>query len=187
MILAPVSVVYIIKHVFYRHYSVCTPGIPVVLLNNGSSLPFWQTDILVSVIHKHGVTVCIIIFIFLFFKFFWTTWVFLWGHWYSCFGLLWHLPWVSKPGWIPRLRASSPVHSGCLRFTSGATPADPLACVLLRYYLLRALLIKSDQHNGAYCTLTSRCSWITVSYWERQLVSKDARIPGVVCASGSRV
>ena len=39
----------------------------------------------------------------------------------------WHLPWVSKPGWIPRLRASSPVHNACLRFISGATPADLLA------------------------------------------------------------
>ena len=39
----------------------------------------------------------------------------------------WDLPWVSKPGWITHLYASSPVHSGCLRFTSGVTLADLLA------------------------------------------------------------
>ena len=27
----------------------------------------------------------------------------------------WRLPWVSEPGWIPRLRASSPTHNGCLK------------------------------------------------------------------------
>ena len=37
------------------------------------------------------------------------------------------LPWVSKPGWIPHLHASLPAHNRCLRFTSGATPADFLA------------------------------------------------------------
>ena len=36
----------------------------------------------------------------------------------------WCLPWVSKPGWIPRLRALSPACQEFLRFTSGATPAD---------------------------------------------------------------
>ena len=39
----------------------------------------------------------------------------------------WRLPWVSKPGWIPRFHASLPVHNGFLRFTSGAIPADLLA------------------------------------------------------------
>ena len=38
----------------------------------------------------------------------------------------WHLPWVSKPGCIPHLHAFSPACNGFLRFTSGATPADPL-------------------------------------------------------------
>ena len=36
-------------------------------------------------------------------------------------------PWVSKPGWIPRLHALSPVCKEFLRFTSGVTPADLLA------------------------------------------------------------
>ena len=36
----------------------------------------------------------------------------------------WRLPWVSKPGWIPCLRALSPVCHEFLRFTSGVTPAD---------------------------------------------------------------
>ena len=39
----------------------------------------------------------------------------------------WCLPWVSKPGWIPHLRALSPVCHEFLRFTSGATPADCIA------------------------------------------------------------
>ena len=34
--------------------------------------------------------------------------------------------WVSNPGWIPHLHASSPMHNRCLRFSSGATPADLL-------------------------------------------------------------
>ena len=38
----------------------------------------------------------------------------------------WHLIWVSKPGWIPFLHASSPLCNGFHRFTSGATPADHL-------------------------------------------------------------
>ena len=32
----------------------------------------------------------------------------------------WRLPWVSKPGWIPTLRASLVVYNGFLRCTSGA-------------------------------------------------------------------
>ena len=36
----------------------------------------------------------------------------------------WCLPWVSKPGWFPHLRASLPAHKGFLRFTSGVAPAD---------------------------------------------------------------
>ena len=36
-------------------------------------------------------------------------------------------PKVSKPGWIPRLRALSPACNGLLRFTAGATPADLLS------------------------------------------------------------
>ena len=36
----------------------------------------------------------------------------------------WCLLWVSRPGWIPSLCASSPVHSEFLRFTSGVTPAN---------------------------------------------------------------
>ena len=36
----------------------------------------------------------------------------------------WRLPWVSKPGWIPRLHALSPMCHEFLRFTSGVTPAD---------------------------------------------------------------
>ena len=36
----------------------------------------------------------------------------------------WHLPWVSKPGWIPCLRTSLPAHNRFLRFTSSVTPAD---------------------------------------------------------------
>ena len=56
------------------------------------------------------------------FKNFWRAWVFLWGHW-CLLDFWWHLPWVLKPGWIPRLRASLPVCNGFLRFTSGATPA----------------------------------------------------------------
>ena len=48
---------------------------------------------------------------------------FLWGHWYPCLDFWWRLPWVSKPGRFPCLHASSPVHNGFLRFTSGATPA----------------------------------------------------------------
>ena len=36
------------------------------------------------------------------------------------------LPWISKPVWIPRLRASSPTCNGVPRFTSGTTPADYL-------------------------------------------------------------
>ena len=39
----------------------------------------------------------------------------------------WYLPWVSKPGWIPRLPALSPACNEFLRFTSGVTPADLLA------------------------------------------------------------
>ena len=38
----------------------------------------------------------------------------------------WRLPWVSKPGWIPRLRALLPACNWFLRFTSGETPADLL-------------------------------------------------------------
>ena len=38
---------------------------------------------------------------------------------------LWlHLPWVSKPGWIPHLRAMLPACNEFLRFTSCVTPAD---------------------------------------------------------------
>ena len=37
------------------------------------------------------------------------------------------LPWVSKPGYIPRSHASLPTCNRFLRFTSGATPADLLA------------------------------------------------------------
>ena len=36
----------------------------------------------------------------------------------------WHLPWVSKPGWIPCLCAFLPVCTGFYRFTSGVTPAN---------------------------------------------------------------
>ena len=36
----------------------------------------------------------------------------------------WHLPWVSKLGWIPHLCALSPVCNEFQRFTSGVTPAD---------------------------------------------------------------
>ena len=36
----------------------------------------------------------------------------------------WHLPWVSKPGWIPHLHALLPARNEFLRFSSGATPAD---------------------------------------------------------------
>ena len=57
----------------------------------------------------------------------------------------WRLPWVSKAGWIPRLRASSPVHNRFHRFISGVTPADLFtdgamveewfrACVEIRSY-----------------------------------------------------
>ena len=49
---------------------------------------------------------------------------FLWGHWYPVLDFWWCLPWVSKPGWIPRLHALSPACNEFLRFTSGATPAD---------------------------------------------------------------
>ena len=35
-----------------------------------------------------------------------------------------HLPWVSKPGWIPCLHASSPACHEFLRFTSSVIPAD---------------------------------------------------------------
>ena len=38
--------------------------------------------------------------------------------------------WVSKPGWIPHLRASWHAHNRCLRFTSGVTPADLLAATM---------------------------------------------------------
>ena len=43
------------------------------------------------------------------------------------FDFWWHLPWVSKPGWIPCLCAPSPVWDKFIKFTSGATPADLLA------------------------------------------------------------
>ena len=47
--------------------------------------------------------------------------------WYPCFVDFWrHLPWVSKPGWIPLLHASSPVCNRFLKYTPGATPADTL-------------------------------------------------------------
>ena len=36
------------------------------------------------------------------------------------------IPLFSEPGWIPRLRASSPAHNAFLRFTSGAALADLL-------------------------------------------------------------
>ena len=36
----------------------------------------------------------------------------------------WCLSWISKPGWLPRLHASTAAHNGCLRYTSGATPAN---------------------------------------------------------------
>ena len=40
-------------------------------------------------------------FLFFFKKFFLRTQVLSWGNWYSFLDLWWHLPWVSKPGWIP--------------------------------------------------------------------------------------
>ena len=40
-------------------------------------------------------------------------------------------PRVSKPGWIPRLLAVSPVCNGFLRFTSGATPTDLLTASMV--------------------------------------------------------
>ena len=47
----------------------------------------------------------------------------------------WHLPWVSKPGWIPCFCASSPAHNGFLRFTSGPTPADLLTVSITNTFL----------------------------------------------------
>ena len=39
--------------------------------------------------------------------------------------LFWHLPWASKPGWIPCLQASIVLHAmDSSDFTSGVTPAD---------------------------------------------------------------
>ena len=43
----------------------------------------------------------------------------------------WCLPWVSKPEWIPCLRALSPACNWFLRFTSSATPADLLAASIV--------------------------------------------------------
>ena len=40
--------------------------------------------------------------------------------------LCWRLPWISKPGWIPGLCASSSACNGFLRFIYSATPADLL-------------------------------------------------------------
>ena len=60
-----------------------------------------------------------------FYKFFGGHKCFLWGHRYPCrFGLLVTSPWVSKPAWIPRLHALSPVCNGFLKFTSSVTPAN---------------------------------------------------------------
>ena len=47
----------------------------------------------------------------------------------------WHLPWVSKPGWIPHLHALLPVCNEFLRFTSGATPADLLVANMAVGYI----------------------------------------------------
>ena len=51
----------------------------------------------------------------------------------------WRLPWVSMPGWIPCLHALSPAHNGFPRFTSGATPADPLTASMGRGIFNRIL------------------------------------------------
>ena len=42
-------------------------------------------------------------------------------------GIWWCMLWISKPGWIPHLGASSLACNGFLRFTSGVTLADFLA------------------------------------------------------------
>ena len=56
-----------------------------------------------------------------FFKHFWRTSVFLWGHWY----FWWYLPWVSNQGGFSHLCASLPACNGFLRFTSGCNTCWP--------------------------------------------------------------
>ena len=43
---------------------------------------------------------------------------FLSGHWYPCLDFCWHLPWVSKPGWIPPFDTSLPACNGLLIFNT---------------------------------------------------------------------
>ena len=82
----------------------------------------------------------------------------------------WHLPWVSKLGWIPCLCASLPVCNGFLRFTSGVTPADCMEVSMAAKpfqstYLqtcLQALVVEvwpgTRAHNHPCCTLQAcRC------------------------------
>ena len=49
--------------------------------------------------------------------------------------LWWYGPWVSKPGWIPCLCASSPSCNGFLRFIYGVTPTNLLmACMAAKSF-----------------------------------------------------
>ena len=60
-----------------------------------------------------------------------------------------HLPWVSKPGWTPHLRAFLAACNGFLRITSGATPAGLLmASIVAKPFLTHwRLTCSMDRHE----------------------------------------
>ena len=73
---------------------------------------------------------------------------FLWGHWYSCFGLLVKsalAPGFQSQGGCPCLCASLPLCNGILRFTSGAIPTDLLAANLAAEPFLKKLILTCTQ------------------------------------------
>ena len=71
-----------------------------------------------------------------FFKIFWTPWVLFCGATYTpVLDLWWHLPWISKPGWIPCMCALSLVYNEFLRFISGATPDNLMTASMAADYI----------------------------------------------------
>ena len=61
-------------------------------------------------------------------------------------GFWWHIPWVSKPGWIPHLHALLPECNEFLRFTSGAKPADLLMASMADGHVPYLLQFESSVH-----------------------------------------
>ena len=65
----------------------------------------------------------------------------------------WHLPWVSKPGWISQICALSSAWNGFLRFTSVATPADLLAATMVSKPFLIHILAGIFRSTGTFFLL----------------------------------